>query len=147
MEAQSRFRAQLFDDNSPPSCLDIEMFEMNEPIPSNIVYKWDEKSIKRTSRNPFIVHSVQTWFKIHKMLGQNGFLSLKSPLWGNRLIPILHQNKHFECWPQKGIVRLEHLFAKGTFMSFDQLRQKYLLPYKGFFKYLQAVVCSQGQQG
>lgn len=138
MAAQSRFLAQLFDGDPTNSWVNTERLEVKESTPSHILYKWDGKSIRSMTNIPFIAHSVQIWSRIHKMMGYIGTLSPETPLWENRLIPILYQNRHFESWPEKGITYLKHVYNKdGIFMSFQQLKQKYNLSDKDFFKYLQ----------
>lgn len=149
LAAQARFLAQLFEGDLSTSWLNIERLDINETTPSDVLYKWDGKSIKTITHNPFIVHSVQTWLRLHKMFRHNGPLSPKTPLWGNRLIPILYQNRGFESWSLQGITRLEHCYKDEVFMSFQQLKDEYQLPEKDFFKYLQlrdfVRVSTQGQ--
>ncbi len=60
--------------------------EMNEEISTDLLYKWDKKSIKIATDNPLIVQSVQIWYKLHELFKQKGFLSPKTPLWKNRIV-------------------------------------------------------------
>ncbi|CAB1349379.1 unnamed protein product, partial [Coregonus sp. 'balchen'] len=122
--AQSRFLAQWFDNGPPPSWLNVET--------------WDMKSIKTITDNPLIIHSVLTWSKLqHELFRREGFISPKTPLWNNRLIPMFFQNSTIRLWSEKGITLLEHSYEEGILMSFEQLKQKYHLSNKDFFSYLQ----------
>ena len=135
--AQSRFLAQRFDNGPSPSWLNIEKLEVNDDTWAELFYKWDRKSIKTITDNPLIIHSVLAWCKLHELFGRGGFLSPKTPLWNNRLIPMFFQNSNFRPWSDKGITLLEHCYEEGVLMSFDQLKQKYHLPNRDFFSYLQ----------
>ena len=135
--AQSRFLAQRFDNGPSPSWLNIEKLEVNDDTGAELFYKWDRKSIKTITDNPLIIHSVLAWCKLHELFRRGGFLSPKTPLWNNRLIPMFFQNSNFRPWSDKGITLLEHCYEEGVLMSFDQLKQKYHLPNRDFFSYLQ----------
>ncbi len=136
--AQSRYLAQMFTCTPFPSWLNMEKFEMKEECPTNLLYTWDDILIKRKTSNPMIIHSVQTWNKLRSLLGQANFLSPKTPLWGNRMLPMCHQNKNCRIWFEKGITHLEHCFDDGILMSFEQLKKKYNLSNKDFF----LVICN-----
>lgn len=103
-----------------PSWLNMETFEMKED--TNILYAWDGKLIKTRTNNPMIIHSVQIWNKVQLMLGQEAFLSPKTPLWGDRLLPMCYKNKNVKIWADKRITHLEHCFDDGVLMSFEQLK-------------------------
>ncbi len=134
--AHSRYLAQISGSEFIPSWLKIELCELKENDPSDILYKWDEKLIKKI-RNPMITHTVCLWVRLQQTLGQKGTLSPKTPLWNNRLLPKCFQDKHFKKWADKGISRLEQCFEDGILMSFEQLKIKYNLDNKEFFRYLQ----------
>ncbi len=80
---QSRFLAQMFDTSPPPSWLNIERTEMKEETPTDLLFKWDKKTIKTATDNPLIIHSIQVWYKLGDFFKLEGFLSPKTPLWGN----------------------------------------------------------------
>uniref|UniRef100_A0A3Q3BNZ9 Reverse transcriptase domain-containing protein n=1 Tax=Kryptolebias marmoratus TaxID=37003 RepID=A0A3Q3BNZ9_KRYMA len=135
--AQFRFLAQMFDLQTPPAWLKIETIEIQEKMPMDFLYKWDNKTIKNETDNPLIIQTVRIWYKIRKMFRLEGFLSPKTPLWGNRLLPKIFQSGNFRSWQEKGICRLEHCYEKKVFMSLQQLKEKFDLTNKDFLSYLQ----------
>lgn len=96
-----------------------------------------KKTTKTATDNPLIIHSIQVWYKIRELLKIEGFLSPKTPLWGNRLLPMILQSGNFRSWQEKGISRLEHCYKDLVFLSPGQLKEKYSLTNKDFFNYLQ----------
>lgn len=98
----------------------IEKIEMNEETSTDLLYKWDKKSINIATDNPLIILSVQIWYKLHE---QNGFLSPKSPLWRNRLLPMVLQNSNFRFWSKKGTSHLERCYEEGIFMFSNSLNR------------------------
>ena len=43
----------------------------------------------------------------------------------------------FNCWRDKGVITLGDLFTGATLMSFNEIQQKYGLPQREFFRFLQ----------
>lgn len=43
----------------------------------------------------------------------------------------------FNCWEEKGLATLKDLYSNNSFMSFQQIREKYNIPNTHFFRYLQ----------
>lgn len=43
----------------------------------------------------------------------------------------------FKAWLNKGVVKLQDVYKDYTLMSFNELKAKYDIPQKHFFKYLQ----------
>lgn len=135
--SQARFLAQMFDREPCPSWLNIEKTEIKEETPIDLVYKWDIKLVKKETDNPLIIHLVQTWGKLQQLFGHEHFLTCKTPLWRNGLLPHFLNSKHFSEWSKKGILRLQHCYKDGVFMSFEQMKQEYDLSNKDFLGYLQ----------
>ena len=77
------------------------------------------------------------WHEVHKYLGDFPVLSCFSPIWGNEHFSPANNDMGFKAWLSKGIVNLLDLYNDNTLMSFDELKAKYDVPQKHFFKYLQ----------
>lgn len=69
-----------------------------------------------------IIHSIQMWERLQKTFGQKEFLSHKTPMWGNRLLPKCVQNKYFNIWLDKLIIYLEKCYEDRILLFFRQLK-------------------------
>ncbi len=146
--SQTRMSLSLFESDSASSWTQIELYELHEKVASNILYKWNSKTISATIRNPLTIHLVKNWYEIRKFFGHETDLSRKMPLWQNMLLPMI-LNKIFKLWHEKGITHLENCYNERTLMSFEQLKDTYKLSNKHVFAYLQLrnfLRCTMGDQ-
>lgn len=83
-------------------------------------------------KNPAISHSLKIWSQIRKHFKWNQISTL-TPLTGSQTV----SGKTYQQWNQKGIYSIQNLYIDKLFLTFQQLRNKYNLDNKEFFKYLQ----------
>ena len=72
----------------------------------------------------------------HKLLGYKISLSPFSPIWKNPSITCCMDDT-WKLWYHKGIQEFCHLFDNGTFLSFAQLQQSYVLHPSHLFRFFQ----------
>ena len=124
--AQMRYLLSLFEWDSSPSWTQIEMYDHDEEVKSDLIYKWNPKSIITKTKTPLTIHLMRSWYEVHEIIGVKVDFSPKTPLWKNKLIPIFSDNKIFKLWQDKGIMYFEQCYSNGTPMSFEQLKAKYV---------------------
>ncbi len=88
------------------------------------------------TKNPLTSHLVRSWYEFHRIIGVKNYLSPKTPLWKNKFIPMISENKIFKLWHDREIRYLEQCYSNNIFMYFEQLKAEYDLSNKHFFCYL-----------
>lgn len=98
--------------------------------PVSLVNLLDQKTQMpdKVKGNPLIIRVVKTWSQIRRSLKYNQSLPILSTLTGNTNFHRTNMGSHV------GIYRIYDLFHKGVFMTFNELRLKYNIPQKDFFK-------------
>uniref|UniRef100_A0A671X7A5 Reverse transcriptase domain-containing protein n=1 Tax=Sparus aurata TaxID=8175 RepID=A0A671X7A5_SPAAU len=104
---------------------------------NSYLYSDKPKDLKKSTQNPFVKNTIQVWYEVHKHRDETLLLSQFSPIWGNGHFAPGKSDMGFKIWADKGICKIADLFDKNVLMSFDEVRQKYDIQAKHFFKYLQ----------
>lgn len=119
-----------------PSWIQIENNTIELPLKSYI-YSAEIKQLLKNTKNPIVRTTVSIWHQAHVALNEESKLSTLSPIWGNVTFKPARADMGFKMWMNKGVCKLGDLYNDGVLMSFEQLTNKYDLPKKHFFKYLQ----------
>ena len=45
------------------------MYDLDEEIKSDFIYKWNPKSIISKTKNPLTIHLIRLWYEVHKIIG------------------------------------------------------------------------------
>lgn len=101
------------------------------------LYAAEIKQLLKDTRNPFLKNTISIWHQSHSALLEVSKLSCLSPIWGNYRLKTGRADMGFKIWQNNGLNKIGDLYSEGVLMSFEQLRHKYGLPKKHFFKYLQ----------
>lgn len=119
------------------SWVDIERFTSTNLPLQLYLYSAKPGKLKKNTDNPFVRNTLYVWHEVHKYLKDISKLSQFTPIWGNENFPPATMDKGFKLWADKGIAKIADLFQDGVLMSFEKIKQKFDLPAKHFFKYLQ----------
>uniref|UniRef100_A0A669E357 Reverse transcriptase domain-containing protein n=1 Tax=Oreochromis niloticus TaxID=8128 RepID=A0A669E357_ORENI len=117
--------------------LEIEKMSSKGLSLHSYLYSAPFKTLKKTTTNPFVKNTVVVWHEVQKMLNDSPGLSCFSPIWGNELFAPAKNDLGFKEWLNKGVAKLQDLYEEYSLMSFSELRAKFNIPQKHFFKYLQ----------
>ncbi len=105
------------------------------PLPlKSYLYSANLKELKKHTHNPFVRNTSQVWYEVHLYKTETPTLSQFSHIWGNSTFTPGKNDTGFKLWADKGICKVADLFDKGTFMCFEDLRQKCDIQPKHFFK-------------
>ena len=77
------------------------------------------------------------WYSAHQQVGDTPALPQITPIWGNYCFKLGRADGGFRMWFNKGAAKILDLYAEGSLMSYNQLCEKYDIPRRHFFKYLQ----------
>lgn len=134
--AQLRLAMYYFSVALPPAWVTIE--QMSTPgLPLKLyLYSSIKKLIKQT-KNPFLQNTISVWYSAHQHIGDTPALSQFSPIWGNNYFIPGRSDGGFKMWFDKGVEKISDLYAEDTLMSYNQLCEKYDIPRKHFYKFLQ----------
>ena len=86
--------------------------------------------------NPVVRHTLRGWAQFRRHFGLSDFW-LSSPISANHLFQPYLLDPTFQEWQRLGIERFRDLFIDNSFVSFEQLTEKFNLPKSHFFRYLQ----------
>lgn len=86
--------------------------------------------------NPVVWHTLRVWAQFRRHFGCLNF-SLSSPISANHLFQPSLLDPTFQEWQRLGIECFRDLFTDISFVSFEQLTEKFSLPKSHFFRYLQ----------
>lgn len=86
--------------------------------------------------NPVVRHTLRVWAQFRRHFGLSDFC-LSSPISANHLFQPSLLVPTFQEWQRLGIERFRDLFIDNSFVSFEQLTEKFNLPKSHFFMYLQ----------
>lgn len=135
--AQLRAASYWFDHH--PS---LHWIKMEETTTSKIplylyIYSADLATLKKHTRNPFVRNTLTVWHEVLNYLGENAPLSQFSPIWGNKNFTPGTKDLGFKLWADRGISRIIDLYENDTLLSFPEIKQRFDIEPKHFFKYLQ----------
>lgn len=124
-------------DSSPtPAWVNIEQMSIpNLPV-KLYLYSADPKTLRGTIENPFLKNTIDIWYKAHQHIKDAPPVSCFSPIWGNAFFRAGKADGGFKIWARKGVQKID-LYIDGNLLTFAQLCQRYCIPKKHFFKYLQ----------
>uniref|UniRef100_A0A671WUW6 Reverse transcriptase domain-containing protein n=1 Tax=Sparus aurata TaxID=8175 RepID=A0A671WUW6_SPAAU len=117
--------------------LEIEKLSSKGLALSSYLNSASFKKLMRNNTNPFVKNTIVVWFAVQRRLGDSLGLSCFSPIWGNDHFAPAKNDMGFKAWMNKGIVKLQDIYENYNLMSFSELKAKFDLPQKHFFKYLQ----------
>uniref|UniRef100_A0A3B3YM34 Reverse transcriptase domain-containing protein n=1 Tax=Poecilia mexicana TaxID=48701 RepID=A0A3B3YM34_9TELE len=119
-----------------PCWVQIENNSVTLPLTSYF-YSAELKYLLKNTKNPFLKNTISVWHYSHTVLDEVSKISCLSPIWGNNRFKPGRTDRGFRIWMNKGLNKIGDLYSEGVLMSFEQLVNKYSLPQKHFFKYLQ----------
>lgn len=119
-----------------PAWVKIENNAINLPLCSYL-YSSQAKTLGKCAQNPFLKNTLMIWHEAHTFWNDIPKLSCFAPIWGNEKFTPGRHNMGFRHWMEKGMRQIKYLYAGGTLMSFTQLKDKFILPGKHHFIYLQ----------
>ncbi len=95
-------------------------------------------ALPKVRDNPILQSSIKIWHDMHRFVGRKGAFSYLTPLMGNRdFLPGI-ENVVFRSWRERGVRVVGDLFDdNNVLMSFPQAQNRFGLPQKDFFAYLQ----------
>lgn len=134
--AQLRAAMFYFMNKDVPIWVEMESSSTELPLCS-YMYSAQRKTLLKQTHNPFLRNTISIWHDAHTFLNENIKLSCFTPIWRNDSFKPGRQDVGFKQWIDLGISKMKDLFNDHTLMSFQQLVDKYNLPRKHFFKYLQ----------
>ena len=77
------------------------------------------------------------WHEAHTLLNDIPKLSCFTPIWGNENFTPGRRDMGFRQWMDRGLGKIKDLYEEAILMSFSQLKNKFDLPGKHHFKYMQ----------
>lgn len=101
------------------------------------LYSESVRKLVKQTKNPFLRSTISLWYSAHKHVGDTPALSQFTPIWGNNCFKPGRADGAFRMWFNKGVENISDLYVEGNLMSYNQLCEKYDIPRKNFFKYLQ----------
>lgn len=105
-----------------------------------LTQKIDNKQNK--IENPILKFSKMVWQLVHKKLALSPYTQRYASLWHNPKIKIGKQSIYWSHWLKKGVRIIGDLFVEDTFMSYNDLKEKFKLEgQSNFWKYLQIRDC------
>uniref|UniRef100_A0A3Q3BAI7 Reverse transcriptase domain-containing protein n=1 Tax=Kryptolebias marmoratus TaxID=37003 RepID=A0A3Q3BAI7_KRYMA len=104
---------------------------------NSYLYSRKCKELLKNTSNPFVKNTIRVWYDAHKFKNEMLTLSQFSPIWGNMSFEPGRKDMGFKTWFAKGLCKISDLFDKGIMMRFEDLKQKFDIPTKHFFKFLQ----------
>ncbi len=136
-----------FEKDYPPTWVSMEAHSI--PIPLNLyLYSADAKKLIKGTKNPYTRNTITVWFEALVHLGELPQLSRFTPVFGNENFRPGRADPGFKIWSIQGISKVSDLYNEEHFMSFEEIRTRFGIPQKHFFKYLQLrsfILSRQGQ--
>lgn len=136
----AQLRATLFYFSPSPCPAWIKIEELSSTgLPLNLyMYSSDKKALMKNTKNPFLKNSIAVWYTVQAYLGgASSSLSQFSPIWGNEKFTPGRADAGFRIWNNNGLRRISDLYKDGNLMSFVILKDRFDIPSKHFFKFLQ----------
>lgn len=127
-----------FTTDSLPAWADIESFSVTPKLPLNLyIYSANIRNLRKQTRNPIVLNMINVWYKVREVLKEKHSLSRFSPIWGNDNFKPGRADPGFRLWANNRLSKVEDLYNGEVMMTFEELRAKFDVPNKHFFKYLQ----------
>lgn len=96
------------------------------------------KKLKKTLFNHIVRKVVDVWHKVNKYLNDPSFLSRFSPIWGYNYFRPGRADAGFDMWADKRVKQIKDVLDRsGTFLTFEGLVNKFVVPRKLLKKCLQ----------
>uniref|UniRef100_A0A8K9V8C7 Reverse transcriptase domain-containing protein n=1 Tax=Oncorhynchus mykiss TaxID=8022 RepID=A0A8K9V8C7_ONCMY len=116
--------------------LDIETSLSKYPLQDLLFFR-SFKSVEDHCNNPVTLNTLKVWRSVQRFLGRSKLTSALTPILNNPDFSPGLLDAGFNFWLNKGIRRLNDLFADKILLSFEQMVEKYRLPKQDFFRFLQ----------
>lgn len=126
-----------FSSSTPPTWVNIERRSASNLPINQYLYSSDIKVLKKQTKNPFVKNTISVGYTVHKYTGEPIVLSQFTPIWRNGQFKPGKSDGGFKLWAEKGIRTVSNLYFECSFLTFEQLCQRYQIPRKHFFKNLQ----------
>lgn len=133
--------------HNPPSWRQKKQHQLADITLSSLPYIPYVHTFKRTLNNPFVLQGCIIWSDIRKKTKNLQIIYTGTPFYANPALPEILKDELCLLWYRKGIRVFGDLFDKGSFLSFEQLKLKFSLESKHFFKHLQVRDYIRVQQG
>lgn len=130
-------------EDQAPSWVGIEK-ELSEPIPVQAFISQSGGEVP--SKNPLLSFARETWQASHRLTGLNPSFTRRSSLWHNNLLKVGKKNLYWKSWVEAGIIYIGDVFEGNNLMNFTHLANKYNIPKRDFWKYLQLRSCIRAAQ-
>ena len=119
-----------------PSWMSLELGSAkNFSVPALLGSKFPFPS-DRLIDNPVVRHTLRVWAQFRRHFGLSDFCLL-SPISANHLFQPSLLDPTFQEWRRLGLERFRDLFTDNSFLSFQQITEKFNLPKHHFFRYIQ----------
>lgn len=136
--AQLRSIRYYFETKDAPQWTEMESNFLSPSLPLYLFSDSELNLTKKTS-NPIVRNLVKVWYNVKKFIKEPVILSRLTPIWGNQDFSPGRTDAGFKQWALCGLEKIQDLYLASSnyMMSFDELRHKYNIERKHFFKYLQ----------
>lgn len=136
--AQLRSIRYYFSTKDVPQWTEMESNILSPSLPLYLFSDSKVNLIKKT-RNPIVKNMVKVWYNVKIFIKEPFILSRLTPIWGNQDFIPGRADAVFKQWASIGLRKIQDLYSIGSdyMMSFEELRHKYNIERKHFFKYLQ----------
>lgn len=134
--AQLRAAIYYFHTTEVPAWVKIENNAIELPL-CQYLYSSQAKILRKRTQNPFLKNTLIVWHEAHTFLNDIPKLSCFTPIWGNENFTPGRRDMGFRQWMERGLSKIKDLYDEGILMSFTQLKNKFDLPGKHHFKYMQ----------
>ncbi len=135
--AQLRSAMFYFSPSDPPAWLAIECTATSGLPLQSCLYSANIRKLKKQTKKPFAKNTLSVWHEAHAYIGDAPKLSQFSSIWGHDNFVPIRADGGFIQWVGKGLSKVTDLYVGGKLITFDQLIDKYDIPRKHQFKYLQ----------
>ncbi len=135
--AQLRIAMHYFSMAPPPAWVTIEQMSTSVLPLKLYLYSTSVKKLIKQLKNPFLRNTISVWYSAHQHIGDTPALSQFSLIWGNNHFILGRADGGLKMWFDKGVEKISDLYAEDSLMSYNQLCEKYDIPRKHFYKYLQ----------
>uniref|UniRef100_A0A3P9K8G4 Reverse transcriptase domain-containing protein n=1 Tax=Oryzias latipes TaxID=8090 RepID=A0A3P9K8G4_ORYLA len=136
--AQIRSIMFHFTVKNTPHWVEMESHDLKLPLPL-FLNSNTSKKLRKETKNPILKHMIHIWFRVLNYMNQTQPLSQYSPIWGNKFFTPGRADATFKIWAAKGLSAIRDLYSPDSdiMMSFEELKNKYDLSKKHFYKFLQ----------
>lgn len=119
------------------SLLGLWLHSHRKERPGDANFKALEIFCRLSCNNPVTLNTVKAWRLVCGLEGRSKFTSVFTPIVNNPDFQPGMVDTGFEQWRANGVHRLRDLLSGNVVMTFEQMIEKYSIPRRDFFRYLQ----------